>query len=598
MQQTFEERTKSLVKEAIQSLFSVEIDDEQISLQETKKEFEGDITLVTFPLTKISRKSPEITANEIGNYLQSNADFISSFNVIKGFLNLVVTDNSWKEFFSAHFNDDTFGKSKKKGKQWMVEYSSPNTNKPLHLGHIRNNLIGYSISELLKYNGFDVVKTCVVNDRGVHISKSMLAWMKWGKGETPESSGIKGDHLVGKYYVIFDQQYKKQVEELKSQGMEAEHAKKEAPLMREIQEMLQKWENEDEEIRRIWSMMNSWVYAGFDETYKTLGVDFDSLYYESDTYLMGKKIVEQGLQQGIFIKKEDGSIWVDLSDEGLDQKLLLRADGTSVYITQDLGTAQLRFDDYPNTEKLVYVVGNEQDYHFKVLGLICKKSGKPWADRLYHLSYAMVDLPSGKMKSREGTVVDADDLLKEMEVSAKETTMALGKIENFDDGVANELYRKIGHGALKYFILKVNPQKRMLFNPEESIDFNGHTGPFIQYSYARIRSVIRRAEDGDFLFKKSDARTTDLNEKERELIKIQYKFPQVINTAATTYDPSVLANYIYELAKSFNQFYHDHSILQAGTEELIMFRLQLSSFTANIIKTGMQLLGIAVPEKM
>jgi len=426
-----------------------------------------------------------------------------------------------------------------------------------------------------------------------------LAWMKWGNGETPETSGIKGDHLVGKYYVIFDQQYRKQIEELKNKGIEEEKARKEAPLMFEIQEMLQKWEKEDKEIRDVWNMMNGWVYAGFDETYNTLGVDFDIVYFESETYLSGKKIVDEGLKRGVFYKQEDGSVWVDLSDEGLDQKLLLRADGTSVYITQDLGTAQLRFDNYPGTENLIYVVGNEQDYHFKVLKIICKKLGKPWADKLYHLSYAMVDLPSGKMKSREGTVVDADDLLNEMESSAKETTMALGKIESFDDEEAKELYRKIGHGALKYFILKVNPQKRMLFNPEESIDFNGHTGPFIQYSYARIQSVLRRAEENKISFnQQNDSNQIELNEKERDLIKLQYKFPQTLTAAAASYDPSVLANYIYELAKAFNQFYHDHSILQADTEYLKNFRLQISLFTSNIIKTGMRLLGIEVPDKM
>lgn len=599
--QSFEEKTKALVKKAIQEIYSAEITEEQITLQETNKEFDGDITIVTFPFTKISKKPPEITANEIGSYLITHAPFISSFNVIKGFLNLVVADISWKEFFAENFHVESFGKADSKSKQWMVEYSSPNTNKPLHLGHIRNILIGYSISELLKFNGYDVVKTCVVNDRGVHISKSMLAWMKWGNGETAESSGMKGDHFVGKYYVIFDQEYRKQIEELKSQGMEEELAKKEAPVMKEIQQMLQQWENEDAEIRRIWNLMNSWVYKGFDETYNTLGVDFDIIYYESETYLLGKKIVEEGLENGVFFRKDDGSIWVDLSDEGLDQKLLLRADGTSVYITQDLGTAQLRFENYPQTENLIYVVGNEQDYHFKVLSIICKKLGKPWADQLYHLSYAMVDLPSGKMKSREGTVVDADDLLKEMEISAGERTLALGKIENFDDNEANELYRKIGHAALKYYILKVNPQKRMLFNPEESIDFNGHTGPFIQYSYARIKSVIGRAVAGIFTNIETEKPGFDniqLNEKERELIKAQYKFPQVINASASSYDPSILANYIYELAKSYNQFYHEHSILQAESEDLIKFRLKVSFFTANIIKTGMRLLGIDVPEKM
>ena len=600
MNLSFEEKIKDLLKQAVQNLYSAAITDEQITLQETKKEFEGDITIVTFPLTKFTKKSPEITANEIGEYLNANGSFISGYNVIKGFLNISISADSWKEFFISNFYKEEYGKAATKKEQWMVEYSSPNTNKPLHLGHIRNNLIGYSISELLKFNGYDVVKTCVVNDRGVHISKSMLAWMKWGNGETPESSGIKGDHLVGKYYVIFDQQYRKQIEELKAGGMEEEQAKKQAPLMQEIQQMLQQWEKEDTEVRRIWNMMNGWVYKGFDETYKVLGVDFDIIYYESETYLLGKKIVEEGLEQGIFYKKDDGSIWVDLTDEGLDQKLLLRADGTSVYITQDLGTAQLRFEDYPRTQNLIYVVGNEQDYHFKVLSIICKKLGKLWADKLYHLSYAMVDLPSGKMKSREGTVVDADDLLKEMESSARETTIALGKIENFDDEEAKKLYRKIGHAALKYFILKVNPQKRMLFNPEESIDFNGHTGPFIQYSYARIRSVVRRAESdhADYLLNNKIAEKISLNDKEKEIIKLQYKFPQIIAMAVKEYDPSVVANYVFDLAKLYNQFYHDHSILQAETDDLIKFRLQISAFTASIIKTGMQLLGIEVPEKM
>ncbi|HEY0053801.1 MAG TPA: arginine--tRNA ligase [Pedobacter sp.] len=578
---------------AIQAIYNTDLKETEIGLQETRKEFEGDVTVVTFPLTRLSKKSPEQTGTEIGQYLVDNIKEVSKFNVIKGFLNLSLSDTYLNKLYKEQISQDGFGVFTPNGKKVMVEYSSPNTNKPLHLGHVRNNLLGYSVAEILSANGYDVIKANLVNDRGIHICKSMLAWKKFGQGETPESTCLKGDHLVGKYYVIFDKEYKNQIQELKAAGQDEEEAKKNAPLIKEAQQMLQQWEAGNEDVIQLWRTMNSWVYAGFDETYKNLGVDFKKYYYESDTYLLGKDIIDEGLVKEVFFKKEDNSVWIDLTAEGLDEKLVLRGDGTSVYITQDLGTAQLKYNDFGMDESL-YVVGNEQDYHFKVLFLILEKLGKSWAKGLFHLSYGMVDLPSGKMKSREGTVVDADDLIDEMVETAKSRTEELGKVDGFSETEKNELYRMIGLGALKYFLLKVEPKKRLLFDPNESIDFQGHTGPFIQYTHARIRSIISKVGTESFEFNSPESFTAT----ERELILSLNRYPQVIAAAAKDFSPAQIANYVYELAKLYNKFYHEEPILKLDDEELKKFRLSLSVTTGSVIKRGMRLLGIDVPERM
>ena len=599
----FEKELKQSIVLALKDLYGISETEGNILLQDTKKEFEGDKTLVVFPFTKKSGKSPEETATQIGNHLLSNSSLLASFNVVKGFLNLVVSENFWNEFFNAINTDHQLlfdpkrnSGSPLKPRLLMVEYSSPNTNKPLHLGHIRNNLLGYSVAEILKANGHHVVKVNLVNDRGIHICKSMLAWQKWGQGETPASTGMKGDHLVGKYYVIYDKKYKAQIEELTGRGMSAEEAEKKAPLATEIQEMLRKWEAGDAETRALWEKMNGWVYEGFAQTYKKLGVDFDKIYYESQTYLLGKKMVEAGLAANSFFRKEDQSVWVDLTDEGLDQKVLLRADGTSVYITQDIGTAQLRFDEYPGLEQLIYVVGNEQDYHFKVLRGIFRKLQRPWADGLYHLSYGMVDLPSGKMKSREGTVVDADDLIKDVVEEAEMATKAMGKLDDFDSVEAKELYHSLGMGAIKYFILKVDPKKRMLFNPAESIDLNGNTGPFIQYTYARIRSVLKKGDKMQIAEKAGGQRK--FSKEEKHLISLIYAYPQMVREAGQNFSPALMANYAYDLAKAYNHFYHDHVIVDEANTDVSAFRLALSELTSAVIRQSMNLLGITVPERM
>lgn len=589
IQQTLIEQTVRAVKE----LYNAEIPASQITLQETRKEFEGQITIVTFPVTRFSKKSPEQTGTEIGEYLQGNISEISGFNIIKGFLNISLADSYWIELLNNTLLRADYGQFPSNGKRLMVEYSSPNTNKPLHLGHIRNNLLGYSVAEILKAYGYDVVKANLVNDRGIHICKSMLAWQKFGDGETPESANLKGDHLVGKYYVIFDKEYKKEIEGLVATGQTEEEAKKNAPLIREAQEMLQKWEAGDEEVIGLWKTMNTWVYAGFEKTYKQLGVNFDKYYYESNTYLLGKDIIQEGLDSGVFFKKEDNSVWIDLSDEGLDQKLVLRGDGTSVYITQDLGTAQLKYDEFGMNES-IYVVGNEQDYHFKVLFLILKKLGKSWAEGLFHLSYGMVDLPSGKMKSREGTVVDADDLMAEMIETAQARTEELGKTEGLTEEAKAELYNTIGMGALKYFLLKVDPKKRLLFDPNESVDFQGHTGPFIQYTHARIKSVLRKAVYASG----SVAVPPVLSVFERDLIQSLANYPTIIEASAKEFSPAQLANYVYDVAKLYNKFYHEETILKAEDPEVKAFRLNLSATAAKVISESMRMLGIAVPEQM
>jgi arginyl-tRNA synthetase len=578
---------------AVKHLYQTDISAESMALQETRKEFEGQVTIVTFPFTKFSRKSPEQTGTEIGEYLQSNIQQISGFNVIKGFLNISLADSYWIDQLYANILTEDFAIAKPNGKKVMVEYSSPNTNKPLHLGHVRNNLLGYSVAQILVAAGYEVVKANLVNDRGIHICKSMLAWQLFGNGETPASTGIKGDHLVGKYYVIFDKEYKKEIEFLKSEGQTEEEAKKNAPLIKSAQEMLQKWEAGDEEVINLWKTMNTWVYDGFGKTYNRLGVDFDQFYYESNTYLLGKDIVVEGLEKGVFFEKPDGSVWIDLTPDGLDEKLVRRSDGTSVYMTQDLGTAQLKYDDF-HMDESIYVVGNEQDYHFKVLFLILQKLGKTWAKGLFHLSYGMVDLPSGKMKSREGTVVDADDLIEEMEKTAKEQTEALGKVNDSTEEELLQLYHTIGMGALKYFLLKVDPKKRLLFDPNESVDFQGHTGPFIQYTHARIKSVLSRA-GGDY---SGTINISEISSEERDLIFTLTQYPSIITDAAKGFSPAVIANYIYELAKVYNKFYHEKSILQAEDETLKIFRLQLCSASAKVISHGMNLLGIDVPERM
>jgi arginyl-tRNA synthetase len=585
--------TQAVVK-AIKDLYQTDIAAADVNLQDTRKEFDGQVTIVTFPYTKVSRKSPEQTGNDIGAYLKNSLPDVAAFNVIKGFLNLSITDTFWINKLHTEVLADNFAVAQPNGKKVMVEYSSPNTNKPLHLGHIRNNLLGFSLAQILGAAGYEVTMANLVNDRGIHICKSMLAWREFGNGETPESSGLKGDHLAGKYYVWFDKAYKQQIQELIEEGQTEDEAKKNAPLIKEAQLMLQKWEAGDEDTISLWKTMNGWVYDGFAVTYKTLGVRFDKYYYESNTYLLGKDIVEEGLEKDVFFKKEDGSVWIDLTADGLDEKLVLRADGTSVYITQDLGTAQLKYDDYKMDES-IYVVGNEQDYHFKVLFLILQKLGKSWAKGLYHLSYGMVDLPSGKMKSREGTVVDADDLMDDMFKTAAETTEAMGKVTDFSTDEKNKLYHTIGMGALKYFLLKVDPKKRLLFDPKESIDFQGHTGPFIQYTHARIKSVLSRA---NYTTGTATNDVTELDDIERDLIVALSKFPDTITEAAAGHSPAVIANYVYELAKTYNKFYHEKPILQAEEERLKQFRLQLSAASAKVISKSMALLGIEVPERM
>jgi len=589
----------TVVADAVKTLYSLETEAKQIQLQKTKKEFEGDLTAVIFPFVKAARKSPEQTGQEIGEFILKNNPVVSSYNVIKGFLNLSISKSYWLETLDLIHKDAGFGikEATDDSPMMMIEYSSPNTNKPLHLGHVRNNLLGHSIAEIQKANGWKVVKTNIVNDRGIHICKSMLAWKLFGNGETPQSSGLKGDHLVGKYYVIFDQAFKAQIKELIEKGLTEEEAKKSAPLILEAQQMLLAWENNDPDVRRLWETMNSWVYAGFDVTYKKMGVDFDKIYYESQTYLEGKGKVEEGLANGVFYRREDGSVWADLTGDGLDEKLLLRADGTSVYMTQDIGTAKLRYDDYP-INKMVYVVGNEQNYHFQVLSLLLDKLGFEWGKSLVHFSYGMVELPEGKMKSREGTVVDADDLMDEMIESARETSQELGKLDNSTPQEVEKIVSMVGLGALKYFILKVDPRKSMTFNPKESIDFNGNTGPFIQYTHARIKSVLRKATEQGIDFSSLTNTGLAISEKESYLVQLITEFPSTVQLAGEEFSPALIANYIYDLVKEFNQFYHDITILKEENPELKQFRLILSETIASIIKSGMLLLGIEVPERM
>ncbi|TMU57537.1 arginine--tRNA ligase [Flagellimonas algicola] len=585
--------SQSVIK-AVGELYQVELP--TVEFQPTRKDFEGDITVVVFPMLRFVKGNPVEIGNKIGEYLQEHVFEVAKFNVVKGFLNLVVEDGYYLDFFNSIVGQKEYGYVKTASNDAvMVEYSSPNTNKPLHLGHIRNNLLGYSVSEILKAAGKKVYKTQIINDRGIHICKSMLAWQKFGEGETPESSGLKGDHLVGKYYVAFDQAYKAQIAELVDSGTSKEQAEKEAPILLEAQEMLRKWESGDADTVALWKKMNGWVYDGFDMTYKNLGVDFDTLYYESDTYLLGRDMVKDGLERGVFFKKEDGSVWIDLTDEGLDEKIVLRSDGTAVYMTQDIGTAIQRVTDFPDIKGLVYTVGNEQDYHFRVLFLILKKLGYQWAQQLYHLSYGMVDLPSGKMKSREGTVVDADDLISNMEQTAEEISKELGKLDGYSEGERIKLYRTIGLGALKYYILKVDPKKRILFNPEESVDFQGNTGPFIQYTYARIQSILRKA---NFDVSTALDMTLELHEKEKELLKQIQLFPETVQLAAENYSPALIANYTYDLVKEFNSFYQQVSILGEPDENKKLFRVQLSSKVGEVIQSAFKLLGIVVPERM
>ena len=589
----------TVVADAVKTLYGQDIPAAQVQVQKTKKEFEGDLTVVVFPFVKAARKSPEQTGAEIGEYLVANQPFIASYNVIKGFLNLSIGKAYWVGELNRMHADPHYGTATPApdAPLMMIEYSSPNTNKPLHLGHIRNNLLGYSIAEIQKACGWRVVKTNIVNDRGIHICKSMLAWKRFGGGETPESSGMKGDHLVGKYYVIFDQHYKAEVKELIAQGMTEDEAKRNAPLIQEAQRMLLAWEQGDPEVRSLWQTMNGWVYAGFDETYRKLGVDFDKIYYESQTYLEGKAKVEEGLAKGVFYRRPDGSVWADLAADGLDEKLLLRADGTSVYMTQDIGTAKMRYEDYP-IDKMVYVVGNEQNYHFQVLSILLDRLGFAWGKSLVHFSYGMVELPEGKMKSREGTVVDADDLIEEMVNTARETAIELGKVDENNPAELDEVARIVGLGALKYFILKVDPRKNMLFNPKESIDFNGNTGPFIQYTYARIRSVLRKADEQGIDFRSTLDEQLPISDKEAYLVQLLTGFEGVVRQAGEEFSPALIANYLYDLVKEYNQFYHDFSILREEDEALKRFRLALSDTVARVIKTGTGLLGIEVPERM
>ncbi len=587
----------ALIK-SVQTLYGHELPEKLAQVQKTRSEFEGDFTVVVFPLLRMSKKKPEETANELGTEMQKQIPFVDDFNVVKGFLNLSVSDDYWLEIFSANRQNASFGNlSQDQGDPFVIEYSSPNTNKPLHLGHIRNNILGWSVAEIKKAAGKNVKKVNLVNDRGIHICKSMLAWQKWGENKTPESSNTKGDKLVGDYYVKFDKEYKKEINTLVETGTEKDDAEKNAPVLLEAKAMLKKWEDGDAEVKKLWAEMNQWVYDGFDVTYKRLGIDFDKVYYESDTYLLGKDIVNEGLEKGILYKKEDGSVWCDLTDEGLDQKLLLRADGTSVYMTQDIGTAQLRYDDYKPTD-MVYVVGNEQNYHFDVLKLILKKLGRDWAETIHHLNYGMVELPQGKMKSREGTVVDADDLMDEMYLTAKKTSEELGKFDDFSEEESHKLYTMLSIGALKYFILKVDPKKTMMFNPEESIDFTGNTGPFIQYTHARIKSVLRKATEQGIDFEAYETNGLKMENKEKSLLKLTYEFPQIVEQAAKNMSPALIANFAYELAKEYNQFYHELPMLKETNEQKRNLRLAISGFTASTIKSAFGLLGIEVPERM
>ena len=602
-----EHQISSAVITAVKELYGQEVPAKMVQLQKTKREFEGSLTLVVFPFLKISKKKPEDTATEIGQWLKEHEASVDGFNVVKGFLNLTVSNAAWTGLLNAINADPTYGEKHATADSplVMIEYSSPNTNKPLHLGHVRNNLLGWSLAQIMEANGNRVVKTNIVNDRGIHICKSMLAWLKWGNGETPETAGKKGDHLIGDYYVAFDKHYREEVKTLAAQyeaeGMDAEaateKAKAEAPLIKEAHEMLVKWEQGDAEVRALWQKMNDWVYAGFDETYKALGVGFDKIYYESNTYLVGKKKVEEGLDKGLFFRKSDNSVWADLTADGLDQKLLLRSDGTSVYMTQDIGTAEMRFKDFP-IDKMIYVVGNEQNYHFQVLSILLDRLGFKWGKELVHFSYGMVELPNGKMKSREGTVVDADDLIAAMVTDAKKTSEELGKFKDMTEAERDEIARIVGLGALKYFILKVDARKNMLFNPEESIDFNGNTGPFIQYTYARIRSIMRKAEAEGITLPASLGADAPLCQKETELIQKISEFGAAVEQAGKDYSPSGIANYCYELTKEFNQFYHDYSILGADTQEEKVVRLVLAQNVAKTLKNGMALLGIEVPERM
>ena len=604
---TIEQQIITSAQAAVKELYGQEVPENLVQLQKTRSGFEGNLTLVVFPFLKISHKKPEDTAQDLGAYIKENCEAIADFNVVKGFLNLVIDKKAWLSLLNEMNQNEKFGEKPvtENSPLVMIEYSSPNTNKPLHLGHVRNNLLGWSLAQIMEANGNKVVKTNIVNDRGIHICKSMLAWLKYGNGETPETSGKKGDHLIGDYYVAFDKHYREEVKELKAkymaEGMDEESAEKkakeESPLIKEAHEMLVKWEQNDPEVRALWKKMNDWVYAGFDETYKALGVGFDKIYYESNTYLVGKKKVEEGLAKGLFFRKDDNSVWADLTGEGLDQKLLLRSDGTSVYMTQDIGTAEMRFNDFP-IDKMIYVVGNEQNYHFQVLSILLDRLGFKWGKELVHFSYGMVELPNGKMKSREGTVVDADDLIAAMIGDAKQTSEELGKFKDMTEDERNEIARIVGLGALKYFILKVDARKNMLFNPEESIDFNGNTGPFIQYTYARIRSILRKAQAEGIAVPAQLGENMPLNEKEIELIQKLNEFGAAVEQAGKDYSPSGIANYCYELTKAFNQFYHDYSILGADTEDEKIVRLVLAQNVGKTLKNGMALLGIEVPERM
>ena len=604
---TIEQQIVATAIAAVKELYGQEVPEKMVQLQKTRSEFEGNLTLVVFPFLKISHKKPEDTAHDLGKYIKDNCQAIADYNVVKGFLNLVIDKKAWLGLLNEMNANEKFGEKPvtENSPLVMIEYSSPNTNKPLHLGHVRNNLLGWSLAQIMEANGNKVVKTNIVNDRGIHICKSMLAWLKYGNGETPETSGKKGDHLIGDYYVAFDKHYREEVKTLKAQymaeGMDEEaaekKAKEESPLIKEAHEMLVKWEQNDPEVRALWKKMNDWVYAGFDETYKALGVGFDKIYYESNTYLVGKKKVEEGLAKGLFFRKDDNSVWADLTGEGLDQKLLLRSDGTSVYMTQDIGTAEMRFNDFP-IDKMIYVVGNEQNYHFQVLSILLDRLGFKWGKELVHFSYGMVELPNGKMKSREGTVVDADDLIAAMIGDAKQTSEELGKFKDMSEEERNEIARIVGMGALKYFILKVDARKNMLFNPEESIDFNGNTGPFIQYTYARIRSILRKAQAEGIAVPAQLGENMPLNEKEIELIQKLNEFGAAVEQAGKDYSPSGIANYCYELTKAFNQFYHDYSILGADTEDEKIVRLVLAQNVGKTLKNGMALLGIEVPERM
>lgn len=594
-----EQQLSAAIRSAIQILYGVAIAPEQAVLQKTKKEFEGHLTLVVFPFLRISKKSPEQTAQEIGEYLLEHEPSVASFNVIKGFLNLTIAGSNWIEMLNAMHAQETYGITHpaEEAPLVMIEYSSPNTNKPLHLGHVRNNLLGYSLSEILKANGNRVIKTNIVNDRGIHICKSMLAWQKWGEGVTPESSGKKGDHLVGDFYVMFDKHYREEVGQLVASGLSKEEAEARSPLMAEAREMLRRWEAGDAEVRELWNRMNGWVYDGFEQTYKRLGVDFDKIYYESETYLEGREKVLEGLKNGLFYRRDDGSVWADLRPEGLDEKILLRSDGTSVYMTQDIGTAKLRFDDYP-IDRMIYVVGNEQNYHFQVLSILLDKLGFAFGKGLIHFSYGMVELPEGKMKSREGTVVDADDLMDEMIATARDISNELGKLDGLSPSEADDIIRVIGLGSLKYFILKVDPRKNMTFNPKESIDFNGNTGSFIQYTYARIRSVLRKAEEQGLVIPEQLPTDTPVNAKEQTLIGSLADFASTVKEAGETYSPACIANYVYDLVREFNQFYHDYTILGESDERIRQLRLTLSAETAKIVRSAMSLLGIEMPERM